>query len=374
MYNGYSSPMVESCTFTGNLSYEDGGGMCNYESRPTLNGCTFSGNRAASRPGGGMSNPYGRPAITNCILWADVPSEIYGGSPSVTYSDVQGGWYGTGNINTNPRFVEPVAGDYHLQPDSPCINAGDPGYIPGPNETDLDGNRRVMGGRIDMGAYEFYINTVPVACIVGGDRAVEVGSGCQATVTLDASCSSDADSTLGTNDDIVYFDWYEQIDPCDPNSDIFLGSGQIIECNLPLGEHDIILEVTDKAGAFDANEVTITVEDTTPPEFTLSVSPDVLWPVNHKMVLITPSWEVSDNCDEQVAVSLVSITIEDDDGGSGDDIVVDSNDSSIYLRAERRGTGSGRIYTIIYRAVDDSGNVTLGSATVTVPHDKRGAK
>jgi len=42
-----------------------------------------------------------------------------------------------------------------LLPDSPCINAGDPNYIAEPNETDLDGNPRVMGGRIDMGAYEY---------------------------------------------------------------------------------------------------------------------------------------------------------------------------------------------------------------------------
>jgi probable HAF family extracellular repeat protein/parallel beta-helix repeat protein len=46
-------------------------------------------------------------------------------------------------------------GDYHLLPGSPCINAGDPDYVAGPNETDLDGLPRVIGGRIDMGAYEF---------------------------------------------------------------------------------------------------------------------------------------------------------------------------------------------------------------------------
>jgi len=60
-----------------------------------------------------------------------------------------------GNISTNPTFVNTTAGDYHLLEDSPCIDAGDPNDIPGPNETDLDGNPRVFGGRIDMGAYEF---------------------------------------------------------------------------------------------------------------------------------------------------------------------------------------------------------------------------
>jgi hypothetical protein len=228
-------------------------------------------------------------------------------------------------------------------------------------------------------AYEFTIlNTAPVACIEGGDRVVEGGVECEARVILDGSCSSDEDSTAGTNDDINDFDWYEVIDVCDANSDIWVGSGEVIECNLGLGEHLIILEVTDKAGAFDTNEVVITVEDVTPPEFSLSVEPNVLWPPNHTMVLITPGWEVSDNCDEWPEVTLVSITSSEEDNAKGDgdgdttgDILVDPNDGSIYLRAERTGSSSGRIYTITYEAVDDSNNVTVGSATVTVPHDQR---
>ena len=214
------------------------------------------------------------------------------------------------------------------------------------------------------------VNTAPVACIAGGDQIVEADSNCEARVVLDGSCSSDEDSTPGTNDDINDFNWYEISDPCDPNSDILLGSGEVIECNLPLGEHTILLEVTDTAGAFDSNEITITVEDITPPQFTLSVEPNILWPPNNKMVQITPNWLVSDNCDEDVEVSLVDITIEDT-GNTGDDIFVDPNDGSIYLRAERSGKGVGRIYTITYQAVDDSNNVTIDSATVVVPHDQR---
>jgi len=113
--------------------------------------------------------------------------------------------------------------------------------------------------------------------------------------------------------------------------------------------------------------VTITVEDTTPPELSLTVEPSVLWPANHKMVEITSSWEVSDNCDEWPEVTLVNITINED-GATEDDIQI--GDEGIWLRAERSGIGDGRIYTITYRAVDDSGNVSIESAAVTVPHDK----
>ena len=95
---------------------------------------------------------------------------------TITYSNIEGGWPGEGNIDADPCFVEPgywdpngtpedpnddfwVDGDYHLLPDSPCINAGDPNYAGDPNGTDLDGKRRVIGGRIDMGAFEYRPST-----------------------------------------------------------------------------------------------------------------------------------------------------------------------------------------------------------------------
>jgi len=300
------------------------------------------------------------------------------GSPSptiISYNNIfgcQGCLLGLGNISADPLFVDLDNGDYHLLEDSPCINTGDPNYIAEPNETDLDGNPRIIGGRIDMGAYEF--NHIPVACIVDGNQVVEAEAPWGARVTLDGSCSNDGDSTPGTNDDIVYFDWYK-VDACDPNFEDYLGSDETIDCNLPFGEHIIVLEVTDKAGVFDTNEVTIIVQDTTPPDFTLSVTPTTLWPANHKMVLITPSWTVSDICDDSPIVSLMSITMNESDEAAGDghttdDIKID-DDGSIYLRAKRSGTGSGRIYTITYQAVDDSENVAVASATVTVPHDQR---
>ncbi len=72
---------------------------------------------------------------------------------------------------------------------------------------------------------------------------------------------------------------------------------------------------------------------------------------------------------------MLSITVSESDEtiGSGhttSDIRVDA-DGSIYLRAECSGAGSGRIYTITYQAFDESGNVVVASATVTVPHDQR---
>ena len=131
------------------------------------------------------------------------------------------------------------------------------------------------------------------------------------------------------------------------------------------------LEVTDAAGAFDSNEAVITVEDVTGPEFILSVEPEVLKPHNHEMVLITPVWETSDNCDDEVEVSLLSITSSQGDDGIGDghtmeDILV-TEEGLIYLRAEIGDSSEDRVYTLTFEAVDDSGNSNVQSAIVVVP-------
>ncbi|MEA2096433.1 MAG: PKD domain-containing protein [Candidatus Cloacimonadota bacterium] len=88
------------------------------------------------------------PNLFNCILWNNSPSEIlldYGGTISINYSDIKNGWEGLGNISSNPLFVNPYIGNYHLQEASPCIDAGDPA-----SPLDPDGTIA------DMGAYYFH--------------------------------------------------------------------------------------------------------------------------------------------------------------------------------------------------------------------------
>jgi probable HAF family extracellular repeat protein len=170
---GECSPRLTNCIFAGNavIGRNGLGGaiFCTFEASPNFANCTFTGNRAPS--GNALACDSYQPLypsnveMTNCILW-NGGNEIWNNDNStitITYSDIQCGWPGDGNIDADPYFVEPgywdvnglwVEGDYHLLRSSPCINAGDPNYVAEPNETDLDGKPRVIGGRIDMGAYE----------------------------------------------------------------------------------------------------------------------------------------------------------------------------------------------------------------------------
>jgi hypothetical protein len=145
-----------------------------------------------------------------------------------------------------------------------------------------------------------------------------------------------------------------------------------------LGTTRVVLTVTDDRGASDSCEGTVTVRDTIPPVIlSLLASPDELWPVNHKLVPIEISHLAADICDPAPVLTLLSITMDEEDGpipgvGDGhtaDDIQVDES-RQILLRAERGGTGNGRVYTLTFEARDESGNASTAATTVSVPHDR----
>jgi parallel beta-helix repeat protein len=91
------------------------------------------------------------PLIKNCILWDPGATELT--NCSATYSDVLGGASGIGNVNADPAFANPTGGDFHLNPGSPCIDAGEDAVLQ-PAWTDRDGQPRRQGVHIDIGADE----------------------------------------------------------------------------------------------------------------------------------------------------------------------------------------------------------------------------
>ncbi|MFC2005974.1 right-handed parallel beta-helix repeat-containing protein [Chloroflexota bacterium] len=271
MGNSYSSPTLTNCTFAIN-SAEYAGSIYNGASSPTLTNCTFNGNSADYC--GGIANSAGSlPVVTNCILYGDTLPEITtGGGANVTYSDVEGGYSGTGNINVDPSFVDVTIRDFHLQLDSPCIDAGNntAPYLP---LYDFEGDERIINGRVDMGVDEVITNKTP-----------------------------------------------------------------------------------DVSQAY--------------------ASPDCIWPANHKMLDIT-IMGVTDPDEDTVTIIITGITSDEptasDKGSGGAKHAPDANgvgSNATSVRAERSGTGDGRVYVIHFTAEDDRGGVAEGSVVVKVPRDR----
>jgi len=188
---GYS-PTISHCLIAGN-SANSGGGIYSTGGSPAISHCDISSNNTNAEDGygGGIVCADSNMMVHHTILWAD--TALYGpeivimssANPStltIRYSDVQGGltgvyqtggslhWDANNIINADPMFVrDPNAGpdgywgsvdddfgDLHLLDDSPCIDAGDPNFIPVPDANmDIDGQPRIVGCRVDIGADEF---------------------------------------------------------------------------------------------------------------------------------------------------------------------------------------------------------------------------
>ena len=221
-------------------------------------------------------------------------------------------------------------------------------------------------------------NAAPVAS-AGTDRTVECATAGGTVVSLDGSASSDPDSTPGSNDDIVLFEWLEDAGTSDV---MLLGTGELLDVFLPLGAHSLTLQVTDSAGETATAGMSVDVRDTTAPAVMVTVSPALLWPPNHRMVPVMVGASISDVCDPAAAATLSGVVSnEPDDAPDGGDgyttgdiqaVAGSPCGSQVVLRAERRGGGTGRIYTITCAGSDASGNASTGESRAIVPHNQGG--
>ncbi len=154
-----TSPIIKNCLITNCKTKAAGGAIHNNFATLSLTNCTIASNAAEYYDqGDGICSTGGSVTVKNCILW-DNGEEIRdhsGAAITVTYSDVEDGWSGTGNINSDPKFV----GAYRLAADSPCIDVA---TATGAPTTDIEGNGRYdypgwpgtgQVSTVDMGAYE----------------------------------------------------------------------------------------------------------------------------------------------------------------------------------------------------------------------------
>jgi len=159
-WNGHRPSKVHNSVIRGNTASEKGGGIFNHNSgqeivnclfidnqapaggaisttgvggaRPEIINCTFSNNNSSQGSAVYIKSTY--PSITNCICWDQTLPEIFvSGSPTayVSYSDIQGGFDGVGNIDADPLFADGPLGGYYLSrmeagqtTESPCVDGG----------------------------------------------------------------------------------------------------------------------------------------------------------------------------------------------------------------------------------------------------------
>ncbi|MHC4083034.1 MAG: GC-type dockerin domain-anchored protein [Planctomycetota bacterium] len=212
---------IENCVIANNVSSGNGGGVLIFNCAATISNCLIANNEAAELGGGVMVAYNVSLGMTNCTVAANLatfggglacddwfermPSEVDvtnsvfwnegeeitirdASTVAIAFSDIEGGYPGTGNIDADPQFVDPANGDLHPLPGSPCIDAGNNTAVPDGVTTDLDGNPRFSDDPdtpdcqqapgtcgdppvVDMGAYEFQI---PCPGDINGDGAVDV--------------------------------------------------------------------------------------------------------------------------------------------------------------------------------------------------------
>jgi hypothetical protein len=205
-----------NCAFSGNYGEQGGAGAFT-----TFYDCLLVSNTAYN--GGGADNS----SLYNCTVVDNVATNNGGGvdddvsgtinNSIVYYNNAPAGsnWYSaifsfscsmpatSGVITNEPAFVNLAAGDFHLQSNSPCINAGKNAYVTW--ATDLDGNPRIVGGTVDIGAYEYQS---PVS-MVSYQWLEQYG--------LPITTNTDTSDPNGTGFD-VYQDWIAGLNPTNPAS------------------------------------------------------------------------------------------------------------------------------------------------------------
>lgn len=145
------------------------------------------------------------------------------------------------------------------------------------------------------------------------------------------------------------------------------------------GNTPVTLTATDAAGNQASCATNVTVRDTTPPVITsASASPGVLWPPNHKMVDVAISAAAAEACSGPAACRITGVSSNElVEGAGGNNLAPDwevVGPLLLKLRAERAGSGGGRVYTVTITCLDVAGNSSTKDVLVTVPHDHGGSR
>jgi len=161
-----SSPRISGCVMTANYALTGGSAIYALDSYPRIDATTIADNAVLNEgtayDTGAIHNQMSKTEVWSSILWGNTSSyfgQVQMREPKsryVTFSDIEGGFKGAGNLDVTPRFLGAGEHPYDLAADSPCVGAGDPDTtgrcLP---MFDPAGRPRIAQERIDAGAYEW---------------------------------------------------------------------------------------------------------------------------------------------------------------------------------------------------------------------------
>lgn len=263
--HSWATATLANCIFASNWTDFGGAMYIGWQSSVIITNSTFSGNADYEGYAGGIIVDAGSLTLINSILWGDTAPEIClltGGTISAFNSNIQG--YpaepdNDGNIGKDPLFIRSPGsigsgdyGDLHLQAGSPVIDQGNDAVITSPpfvkvNDivVDLEGNPRISGGRVDMGAYEYQVQTAnnpPVVDeIIAPVDPVHIGFAISAVAHFSDPDSLDTHTAL--------WDWGDGTTSVGTVSES-QGSGTVQDSHIydQAGVYSITLTVTDNNG------------------------------------------------------------------------------------------------------------------------------
>ena len=336
-------------------------------------------------PGASLSPISGPSPLTTNFSWTPSPSDIGTAyAIAVTFTD-DGGLQTTCSFSVSvPANSSPVAVCQDI-----TLALDETGVVVLESASQIDGGSLDPDG--DPITLSFVVNTNDGSPVFDCDSLGQHTA--TLTVTDDKGASDSCTATVTVIDNIAPVitlngntgvtlecgvDTYTEqgataTDNCDAPT--VVNGGDTVDASTP-GTYIVTYDAADASGNSAVQVVRmVVVQDTIDPVIeSLAADPGALWPPNHKMVPVTLTASVSDNCDQAPQCRIVDVSSNEPvndigDGNTDVDWLV-TGDMTLELRAERAGPLNSRVYTITVECSDASGNSTTDTVEVIVPHDQ----